>query len=229
MAVFAGNQWAWDQADDNTADKLMALRHQLGESFYVDRGVVLETRVGLETITVDCGINTFTGGVTFLGRRLVSGMAPFSKSMLGLTITIVGFGRRVIEEVISSTEIVYSEPEIPQAGGRQFTVPTGLGVFWDGEVEGNSLKSVSAPFTQSLVGKHVTITDIGTKEILALVSGDEITVDGPSMAYMTQRRFVLPVLIPRHDYGLYCGGPMIDSTRVPETSAPSIIRWRLGR
>lgn len=112
MAVFMGGasgaRLAFDQADDNSADRLLALWAQEGfaDTYVPDHGVILSRRIGHTTVDLDVGLNVHADGQSYGTNRLTSADAPFSKSMIGLPFTIYGHGQRIVETVTADRKSV---------------------------------------------------------------------------------------------------------------------------
>jgi hypothetical protein len=232
----AGVRIAYNQADDNAADRLLALQAQVGRAVTMvgDVGVILQRRIGFELIDIDVGLNIFDDGQTYgedpgppVHRTLTSASAPFMSTMLGLQMTIFGHGLRYIEKVVSATEIWYSGPAIAAATGLRFTQPLGLASFDDGHVDGNVLTSVSGPFVPELVGRNVSIHELGTFAIATYTSPTEIVFKG-SGPLIDGVRFTVPVFMTEEDRLLLAGAQIIDAHRSPPLNTPTTMRWRLG-
>lgn len=223
---------AYNQADDNAADRLLALQVQVGlaSTMVSDSGVVLSRRIASEIIDIDVGLNVFGDGQTYGGsdRRITSASMPFTAAMVGLPITIYGHGRRFIEAFNGYGDVEYSGPVIAAQSGLRFTQPLGLVSFEDGQIDGNTLTSSSAPFYPQLVGRNVSVHELGTREVVSYASASEIELDGAASVLMQGLRFTLPVVMEQADRLLKSGSQVIDAHRSPPLTVPTIMRWRLG-
>jgi len=236
MAILIGGGtnalWAWNQADDNGADRILALEKQLGRvsSYIPDTGVVLENKNGAEISQIDVGVNVFADGQTYGTNRLTSVSNPFTRGMVGLPITISGYGQRVIESFTAAGDITFSGSTIPTGTGRRFTQPLGISGFTDGVISsGNTLQSASSPFYAELVGRNVNIVNVGTREITAYTSASEVDFGGASVGDNTGVNFSIPIFIESREHSLEsAGGQIIDSHRVPASNAATVVRWRIG-
>ena len=237
MAVLLGGgsgvRVAYNQADDNGADRLLALQAQVGlaANMVGDSGAVLERRIASEIIDIDVGLNIFGDGQTYGGsdRRITSVSNPFTPTMVGLPITIFGHGQRVIEVHNGPGDVEYSGLAIAAQTGIRFTQPLGLVSFDDGNVDGNTLTSVSTPFYSQLVGRNVSIHGLGTREIMAYTSPSEIDFGGTPSVVQLGLLFTLPMIVDKQDRSLLSGSQVIDSHRTPPLSTPTTMRWRLGK
>lgn len=233
--VIGGNQgltWCWDAGVNNPADRLLALQRQEGraETWLPDAGTVLTRRVGMSLVEIDVGINVYADGVANGTNTLTSASAPWLAAMVGLPFSISGRGQRVIENVVSASQITFSGPVIAAATGLKFTKPVGLNAFLDGVTTGaNTLTSASGPFTAQHVGRRTTIDDLGTRVITVFNSATQVTVDGPVLPAATGRRFTVPVFTETADRRLLSGSKVIDSHRQQALNSPLVVRWRVGR
>lgn len=238
MAVLIGGalgaRIAYEQADDNSADRLLGLQAQVGiaDEWVPNAGVVVARKLGSEIIDIDVGLNVYADGQTFGtgDNRLVSAGAPFTPTMVGLPLTIFGFGDRIVEVYGSATEIEYSGAAIAAGTGRRFTTPLGIAAFDDAVVDGNTITSASAPFYAELVGRNVGIGDLGTRKVTAFTSATEVDFDGAAVTpSMSGARVTVPVFMEEAERNLSAlSGQVLDSHRVPATSSPMIMRWRMG-
>jgi hypothetical protein len=230
----AGVRIAYNQADDNAADRLLALQAQVGLAVTMvgDVGVVTQRRIGFELIDIDVGLNIFDDGRTY-GEvapgpyHLTSVSAPFTPTMVGLQMTIFGHGRRYIERYIGPGDIEYSGPAIAATTGLRFTQPLGLASFDDGHVDGDVLTSLSGPFYPELVGRNVSIHELGTFAITAYTSPTAVVFDG-SGPLIDGVRFTLAVFMAEEDRLLIAGAQVLDAHRSPPLNTPTTMRWRLG-
>lgn len=239
----AGARVAWDAGVDSPADRLLALAAQEGSAYvlFPDRGAILTRRVGLESVEIQVGVSVFTDGVVSGGNTLTSVSAPFESSMLGMSLVISGFGRRTITSFTSASQVGFSGPAIPNAGGYRFTAPTGTSLFTDGQTGSlagtvnvmsgtpdNKLVSASAPFKAGMVGRRVSIATIGSRVITAFVSANEVTIDGPAIPAGVDRPFTVPVFVEQAERQIKAGSKVLDSHRTPAMNTPTIVRWRIG-
>lgn len=227
----AGVRIAYNQADDNAADRLLALQAQVGRAVTMvgDVGTILQRRIGFELIDIDVGLNIFDDGQVYGGvdRRLTSVSAPFTPTMVGLQMTIFGQGRRYIEAYNGPGDIEYSGAVIAATTGLRFTQPLGLASFDDGHVDGNVLTSLSGPFYPELVGRNVSIHELGTFTIATYTSPTEIVFKG-SGPLIDGVRFTVPVFMGEEDRLLIAGAQLVDAHRSPPLNTPTTMRWRLG-
>lgn len=233
--VIGGNQgltWGWDAGADNPTDRLLALQRQEGraETWQPEAGTVLTRRVGISLVEIDVGINVFADGVANGTNTLTSASAPWLAAMVGLPFTVYGRGRRVIESVVSDSQITFSGPVIASATDLKFTRPVGINAFLDGVTVGtNTITSASAPFTSQHVGRRTTIDDLGTRVITAFTSATEVTVDGPALPAAAGRRFTVTIFTEAADRHMLSGPKVIDSHRQQAINYPLVVRWRIGR
>lgn len=242
MAVLAGGavdvSRVYNQGDDNAADRLMALRAQIGDldALVPGEGVIIRTKMASELVEIDVGIDVLDDGQTFgLGdRRLVTTVhTPFTEAMVGMSFEILGHGLRVIEDVISTSEIEYSGLAVAVGTGRRYTVPKGQAGFEHGEISAaNKLTSDSAsdePFSAELVGHNVYMSNIGVREVATYIDARNITLAGDPITPQPVARYYAPVFREQSDQWLETsGGQVVDSHRVPETAAATTMRWQFG-
>lgn len=236
MAVLLGGgsavRVAYNQKDDNAADRLLALQAQVGlvETFVGDLGTVLRRKIGFEIMDVDVGLNIFDDGQTYGGSdmRLTSASNPFTATMVGLQMTIIGHGQRYIEVYNGPGDIEYGGAVIDADTGLQFTQPLGTASFEDGQVSGNTITSVSAPFYAGLVGRNIHVDGLGSREISAYTSTSEIDFGGSAEPFRDGVLFTIPVILATADRQLIAGSQVIDSHRSPPLIMPTTMRWRLG-
>ena len=233
--VVGGNQGlvtAWNAGDNSPADRLLALQDQEGliSTWTPNAGLVLSRHVGLESVIIDVGVNVFADGVANGTTTFTSASAPFASAMVGLPITIFGHGRRVIESRVSASQVTVSGPAIPAATGIRFTQPLGISAFLDGVSVGtNALTSASGPFTAAMVGRRVTIDDLGTRLVTVFTSANSVTVDGSPLPAAVGRRFTVPVFAEAAERSLLSGAKVVDSHRSPAANTPTVVRWHVGR
>lgn len=236
MAVLAGGSsgalLAWNQAEDNPADRVMGLQDQVGrpESWASSEGILLRTRVGSEITELDYAITSFDDGVTNGTNTLTSASAPFESSMVGLHISITGFGQRFVTSYTSASEIEFSGNPIVAGTGRRFTLPIGRALFEDGVFDGvtTNLTSASAPFNPSHVGTTINVNALGTRVVEIYVSPTEVTLDGSPPAAQTGVLFTAITDVEPREINLSSGGQVVDSHRTPRTNSATVIRWRVG-
>lgn len=236
MAVVIGGSQglvtAWNAGDNSPADRLLALQDQegLAGTWVPDAGTVLSRQLGLESAIIDVGVNVFADGVANGTTTFTSASAPFTRAMVGLPITVFGRGRRVIESWVSAGQVLLSGPGLVAGTGIRFTQPLGINAFLDGVTAGtNVLTSASAPFTATMVGRHTTIDDLGTRVVTVFTSTSSVTVDGAPLPAATGRRFTVPVFTEAAERRLLAGAKVIDSHRSPAAALPTLVRWRVGR
>ncbi len=234
MAVLAGGSsgalWAWNQAEENPADRVMGLQAQVGrpETWVASEGFFLRSRVGSEITELDFAITALDDGVTNGTNTLTSASGPFEPSMVGLQISVVGFGQRFVTSYTSANEIEFSGNPIAAGSGRRFTLPIGRSQFNDGELSGTSLISASAPFNPSHVGTNANVNGLGTREIIAYISPTEVTLEGGPFPAQTGVLFTAVTDIEPREVSLSSGGQVVDSHRTPRTNVATTIRWRVG-
>lgn len=235
MAVIMGNalgaRVAWDQLDDNVADRLLALDAQIGrpETLVPGAGTVLAIAEGQEIVEMDVSLNVLGDGVADGTNHLTSVSGPWTRAMVGLSLAILGHGQRTITAYHAAGDIEFSGSPIAAATGLRFTWPLGLVAFDDGVLDGLTLTSVSAPFSADLVGGHVNIDGIGIRHIDTYVGDDEVTVDGAPVVYRNRLRFTLPVTASQAEHSLSTtGGQIVDGHRLPALATATTLRWRLG-
>jgi hypothetical protein len=241
MAVLAGGgqaaRLAFDTHADNKADRLLKLGSQYGDpgTWHSPDGPVLSLRRGFETLVLDVGVHVLVDGVTDGSNTLTSAAGRFEAAMAGLSLVIEGLGRRVIEAFVSPTEVLLSGPPLAAGTDRHFTLPTGVARFTDGVigdpvtgVAGNTLASDSAPFSSRLIGRLIMILDAGAREVVDVVSESELVFDGDPLPAATSVWFSMPVTTVAADRLLRSpGGVVIESSRSPELSSPTVVRWRV--
>jgi hypothetical protein len=236
MAVLAGGSagtlLAWNQAEDNSADRVMGLQAQVGrpETWTASEGVLLRTRVGSEITELDYALTAFDDGVTDGTNKLTSAAGPFEKSMVGLTISIVGWGQRVVESFVSANEITFSGNPIVAGPGRRFTLPIGRALLDDGAFDGltSNLTSITGAFDPSHVGTVVNINVLGSRLVTAYVSPTEVTLEGAPPPAGSGIFFTLITDVEPREVSLSSGPQVVDSHRTPRTNAATVMRWRVG-
>ena len=231
MAVFiggaAGSRVVYNQADDNAADRILAFRDQVGLVLTPDHGVILRQRIGSQIAEIDVGINVHADGQTYGTNRLTSVSSPFTPTMVGLTMTIAGYGQRVIEQVTAANDIEVSGSVMAINVGVRFTTPLGTAAFDCQVSSGNTLTNTDSPFYAELVGRNVYLVNVGLRQVLSHVSADEITVDGATMVDQILRVMV-PVFMERAQRSMWAGSQIVDSHRLPALNTATTIRWQLG-
>jgi hypothetical protein len=231
MAVFIGgapgSRVAYNQADDNAADRILAFRAQVGLVLTPDQGVILSEKIGNELAEIDVGISVYADGRTYGTNRLTSISSPFTPTMVGLSIIVSGHGQRVIELVTAANDIEVSGSVMPINVGLRFTTPLGTAAF-DCQVSlSTTLTNTDSPFYPELVGRNVYLVNFGLREVLTYVSADEITIAGPAIANQILRVMV-PVFMERAERGLWAGSQIVDSHRLPAMNTATTIRWQMG-
>jgi len=235
MAVFMGGglgtALAYDQADDNQADRLLALQNQIGLAETFVSGHIISRKIGHETIEIDTGVNFFNDGITNGTNQLTTASStPFQKAMMGLPITIYGHGQRFIEVVNADNDIEFSGTPIDADTDIVFTQPLGLSSFLDGNVDANSLGSASEPFHLSMEGKNVWIQGYGSRVIETYNSPGAIVFGGTPIPAQERIKFIIPVVMAAANRALLtASSQVIDSCRTPATSTAMVMRWRLGK
>jgi hypothetical protein len=227
----AGARLAWNQGDDNVADRLLGLEAQVGrvETWVPSSGAVADSKISNEIAQLDVGLNLFEDGVTNGTNTLTSVSAPFEASMVGLPITIFGQGRRVVASFVSATEITVNGAPIAAAVGLTFTTPIGITQFTDGETYGDQrLTSAAAPFNATHVGTRTSISGIGSRVITTYTSPTEVEVDGVAIPANQGRFFTLLTDSEPREESLTSGGQVVDSHRIPALTSPAIMRWEVG-
>lgn len=231
MAVFiggaTGSRVVHNQADDNAADRILAFRDQVGLVLTPDQGVILREKIGSQVAEIDVGINVYADGRTYGTNRLTSVSAPFTPTMVGLTISVSGHGARVIEQVTAANDIEVSGSTMAINVGVRFTAPLGTAAFDCQVSDYTKLTCADAPFYAELVGRNVYLVNVGLREVLSHTSATEIRVEGPAVADQILRVMV-PVFMERAQRGLWAGPQIVDSHRLPAMNTATTIRWRLG-
>lgn len=231
MAVLIGGatgvRAVYNQADDNAADRILALFDQVGTALTPDQGVITRQKIGSEVAEIDVGVNVYADGVTYGDNRLTSASAPFTPTMVGLTISVSGHGQRVIENHVSAGEVELSGSVMAAATGVQFTTPLGIAGFDCTVSLGTVITCADAPFYAQLVGRNVHIVNVGTRQVAAYTSATEIEVEGPAIADQDLRVFV-PIFMEQAERSLWAGSQIVDSHRLPAMNTATTIRWRLG-
>lgn len=236
MAVLAGGSagtlLAWNQAEDNPADRVMGLQAQVGrpESWTASEGILLRTRVGSEITELDYALTAFDDGVTNGTVTLTSASGPFEKSMVGLTISIVGWGQRFVESFVSANEITFSGNPIVAGVSRRFTLPIGRALLDDGVFDGatSNLVSATGAFNPSHVGTVVNINSLGSRLVTAYVSPTEVTIEGAAPPAGSSILFTLITDVEPAEVSLSSGAQVVDSHRTPRMNAAAVMRWRVG-
>lgn len=235
MAVLAGGSQgarvAWDQGDDNAADRVLGLQAQIGrvESWTPSQGTVLGLREGSEVVVLDVGVNVYDDGVANGTNTFTSASAPFEASMVGLAIDIQGLGRRVVTAYTSASEIEVSGPVLAAGTGLRFNTPLGIAQFTDGVTDGsNTLTSASAPFNASHVGTRVGVHAHGSRLVTAFTSATEVELDGDPLPAGSGVYFTVLTDLEPSEQSLSAGGQVVSSHRLPRLAAATVMRWNVG-
>lgn len=97
-------------------------------------------------------------------------------------------------------------------------IDVGANVFGDGATSGGqSLTSVSAPFTPAMVGLMIHVIGFGRRVVTSFVGTDHVTVDGPPLPVGTGRQFTLPLGVASFVDGQTTGGNTLLSASSPFT------------